>query len=438
MLNIYCDSISPRTIYIFKLMFRDLLGLEYSLTGEPETARNNEYPVLSYSGSYQEIDPFIFRTGLLSENFITEIDIIISIWEDIPVFFQHQNKDSVFPFDPFALCFYLVSRYEEYLPDCERDSHGRYKAENSLAYRNGFLQLPLVNIIAGKIKSMLLQKYKNLKFEDRQYSFRPTYDIDMAYAHLGKGIKRTIGGFGRMLFKLHIRGIVERKLTLMRLMRDPYDNYDLQFELHKKYDLKPVYFINLGDNSRYDRNLSFTNQRLQELIKRISDIADTGIHPSYYTDDDVEKLNIEKQRLEQITDHQVVKSRQHFLKLNFPETYRSLIEIGIREDYSMGYASQPGFRAGICTPFNFYDLKSETETELMVFPFAFMDTTFQHYLKNNSREILQIIKPVVDEVKLLNGSLIGIWHNYALSNNNDKLNNYKEIVKLASEHDPLS
>ena len=43
-----------------------------------------------------------------------------------------------------------------------------------------------------------------------------------------------------------------------------------------------------------------------------------------------------------------------------------------------------GFRASICTPFYFYDLRiEELSNKLKVHPFSVMDATFKYYLKLN-------------------------------------------------------
>ena len=115
-----------------------------------------------------------------------------------------------------------------------------------------------------------------------------------------------------------------------------------------------------------------------------------------------------------ITGKKIRKSRQHFLLLRLPETYRNLLSLGIEEDYSMGYPGICGFRAGICTPFRFYDLQNEKETNLLVFPFQVMDTSLNKYMKLSPQEAQRHIEELVDEVKEVNGTFISIWHNESL------------------------
>ena len=67
---------------------------------------------------------------------ISDLDINVQDWDGVKCFFAMGNK-SVLPYDIFAASFYLISRYEEYLPHV-KDEYGRFTAEESLAYKNGF------------------------------------------------------------------------------------------------------------------------------------------------------------------------------------------------------------------------------------------------------------------------------------------------------------
>ena len=126
-------------------------------------------------------------------------------------------------------------------------------------------------------------------------------------------------------------------------------------------------------------------------------------------------IKTEKKRLETIIHRSVVKSRQHFLILHLPHTYQKLVDNDIREDHSMGYAEHVGFRAGTCTPYRFYDLDLETATELMVYPFAVMEATLKYYMKLQPDQAKTKISEVVDKVKAVDGTFIGLWHNETLT-----------------------
>jgi hypothetical protein len=149
----------------------------------------------------------------------------------------------------------------------------------------------------------------------------------------------------------------------------------------------------------------------------MSDYVKVGIHPSWASNSDSGKLSTEIMRLEGMVNREVVRSRQHFLKLDLPSTYRRLIDLGIREDYTMGYASQVGFRAGTSLPFYFYDLDMETQTQLLVHPFAVMDGTLNEYMELTVDDAQYLVKELMDRVKEVNGTFISLWHNETVSDN---------------------
>jgi hypothetical protein len=190
----------------------------------------------------------------------------------------------------------------------------------------------------------------------------------------------------------------------------------------------------LGDYKKYDKNVSFKNKLFRKLILNLSEIYDVGIHPSFFSSkkNNGGKLAIEKERLEKIAGKKVVKSRQHFLRLFFPKTYRNLIKNGIEQDYTMGYSVQTGFRAGICTPFNFYDLEKEMETNLKIYPFQVMDVTLREYLGMEPKEAKTEIGQLMEEVKKVGGTFISIWHNETL-NNSVLWEGYREVFEWMNE-----
>ncbi|HEX8514815.1 MAG TPA: polysaccharide deacetylase family protein [Bacteroidia bacterium] len=391
---------------------------------------------LSYSNNPVSDELHFASRSLLQESGITEQNISTFDFEGIKVFFA-TGKSSALPFDVFAASFFLVSRYEEYLPHI-RDSHDRFDAKDSLAFNNDFLQKPVVNIWANRVKGILSNNFPELVFPERKYEFISTIDIDNAYAYREKGFTRTVGGYLKSLSKLDFKEIAERNRVLFGVQKDPYDTYDFQLEMLKKYKFRSIYFILLGDYGVNDKNLPPESEKFQSLIKMLGDYAQVGIHPSYGSNKSAEQLKKEVDRLSKILHREITQSRQHFLKLTLPDTYRNLIDLDIRDDYTMGFASQVGFRASICTPFNFYDLDMELETKLKVHPFAVMEGTLKYYMKVEPEDAMQKIMPLIDEVKAVKGHFITLWHNDTM--NDQKLwkgwkRVYEEMVQYAMKEE---
>jgi hypothetical protein len=369
---------------------------------------------ISYTNNPVGDELFFVSRNLLFETGITEQNITVFEFNEHSAFFA-TGKLSALPFDVFAASFYLVSRYEEYLPHI-RDEHDRFNPMDSLAFKYSFLQKPLINIWAKWVKELLERKFPSIQFPQKKYSFISTIDIDNAYAYREKGVTRSIGGYLKSFFRLDLSEIAERTKVLLRLEKDPYDTYSFQLEMLKKYQFRSIYFFLLGDYGINDKNLPVESKKFQALIKMLGDYAEVGIHPSYGSNKSKDQLKKEVMRLSKVMHKEVTNSRQHFLKLTLPETYRNLIDLDITDDYTMGYASLVGFRASICTAFNFYDLDNELETNLKIHPFAIMEGTLKYYMKIPPESAMQHIKPLIDEVKSVNGTFISLWHNDTLNN----------------------
>lgn len=414
MLLIYSSEITPRLNYIFRLIFKEILGAEFRFTTETEEFIASGEPKISYSDKPVGDELFFYAHGLLSEKGISDQRISVFDWKDGKVFFGTHPK-YIFPFDPFAASFYLVSRYEEYLPHI-RDAHDRYIPAESLAFQKGFIGKPVVNTWAEQIKKVIAERYPGLEFKQRKYRFISTIDVDNAWAYLEKGFMRTAGSYLKSLVNLDFEQFFERTRVLLGMQRDPYDTYNYMLDLHLKHKLRAIYFFLMGEYSENDKNVSPDSRKFQSLIKSLADYSEVGIHPSYAAAGNPARVRKEISLLSKILRREVTRSRQHFLKLKFPLTYRMLIDLDITNDYTMGYAHHTGFRAGICTPFYFYDLDLEQATTLRIHSFAVMDATLKYYMKIKPEDALHHIKSLVDVVKSVNGDFVSLWHNESLSN----------------------
>ena len=181
MLLIYTTKINNRINYIFNLIFEELLGVEIRLTSNSEDFIREQGPKINYSKQHFSDEIFFFSNDLLFESGIMSNEITFIEFLGSKAFFPGYNKNSAFPFDPFAAGFYLVSRYEEYLPYI-KDSYGRFHAKESMALKNGFLKKPVINIWAKEIGKILNERYPEFRPAKRKFKYTPTIDIDIAYS----------------------------------------------------------------------------------------------------------------------------------------------------------------------------------------------------------------------------------------------------------------
>jgi hypothetical protein len=398
--------------YITGFIGKEITGEPFQLTTDNFYFHDYSGPKINYSRNRMGDDElFISSYPLLSEDSVREQNISCFEINNFKAFFKTEGD---YPFDIFAASFYLLSRYEEYLPH-EIDKYGRYAHENSLAYKKGFLDTPLVNTWIEDLRKVLKSKFPQLTTHPSPFTFLPTYDIDEAFAFRLKGILRTAGGGLKSLAGGSFSDVKERVEVLRGDKTDPYDSYQWLDELHEKYQLQPRFFFLLAkEKGKYDKNISPDHPAMQELIKRHAAKYPVGIHPSWKSGDEEEFLEKEIKLLQAISGKPITSSRQHYIRFTLPHTFRLLVDAGITDDYSMGYGGINGFRASFSSSFYWYDLEKEQQTNLLLHPFCYMEATSIFQLNHTPQEALKELHHYYQAVKSVNGTMITIWHNTSL------------------------
>ena len=411
MLLVFTHKITPRLSYVFKHICTRILGIPVSFTTTIEDFIAHDSLKMSYAKQPLSNEVFVRSHSLLFEQGFSDLDISVQKWEDTKCFFAAGEKSS-FPFDIFAAAFYLLSRYEEYLPHV-KDEYGRFPAKESLAYNNGFLHQPVVDIWAYKFKSLLEAQFPDFQFPKKKYNIQPVVDVPMAYFYKHKGLMRTVGGTLTDIYRLRLKQVYERYLVISGFKRDPYDTFKWIITKQKQTKHKILVLFLIGDYSTYDKNININKKAFVSLIKSVSDYCRVGLKASYFALEDIRILKKEKLKMESVVNYDLVASRYSFSKVQLPESYRNLIELEIAQDFTMGYIDALGFRAGTCTPFQFYDLDYEIQTPLQVNGFHCIDYALlkKHSLLDKKEELLRLIR----QVKNVNGTFTPVFHNYTFS-----------------------
>jgi hypothetical protein len=213
----------------------------------------------------------------------------------------------------------------------------------------------------------------------------------------------------------------------LSLKHDPYDTYKYIINKQKQSKDKFLFFFLIGAFSTYDKGVNVNKKKFKSLIKHVGDYCSVGLKISYFALEDKLLLKKEKEQMEAIINSSLIASRNSYSKLNFPESYRNLVELEIKEDYTMGYPNHIGFRAGSCTPFLFYDLDYETQTPLKINSYHLMDYAL---LKNKSLlDKKKALNEVISEVKAVDGEFVPVFHNYTFSTS-QHWNGFKELFNV--------
>lgn len=393
---IYSNHKSNKLQYILNFIFREVFDCNFELTTEDTSNKIS----ISY-GKKIGRSLVIYDSGYLDDRPIQSYKL-----ED---HYQFSKETDFNTFDIFSAIFYLITRAEEY-GDYIPDTHGRFPSTQSVLNQLDLLQTPIVDRWLKEFKCKLENQIKGEINYKSGFRFISTVDIDQFYAYKHKPLIRWSGSL--------VRDILHRdwdKVSQRFSKIDPYDTFQDINAIHKRLGIDITYFILTASSGKYDKNISPDSQTFKRKVNDLNEFK-LGIHPSYTTFSFAERLKKEKEILTNTSEKKIHISRQHYLRMKLPETYRNLIDLGIKEDYTMGYADQVGFRAGTSYPFYWYDLEKDKKTNLKIIPFQIMDVTLKNYLGLTADKAKTIAKGIIDKIRDVNGVCTIIWHNSSFYN----------------------
>lgn len=433
---VYTNKINNRIQYTFKTVFQDFIGVELTVTSDKEMFLSHKGIKINYSKEKIVNSFHVYPHEILFEGGIKDYPIqIVS---------HHQYKKTFFctskgklPFDMFAATFWLISRYEEYLP-FKANKYNVFNFRASIAWQNDFISLPIINQWLCVFKQELVKWNNEIVFPKIKSSIALTFDIDSVYKYKYKGLGRSLLGLLADLSKFDFKNISNRFQTLFLGKKDEYDCYDFLIEQFKKIDSKPIVFYLLGDYGLNDKNHPSNSKQFRELIKHLSDYSHTGIHPSFGSNYKKDQLGKEIIRLREIVHKEVVLSRQHFGMLQFPNTYQKIVNLGITDDYSMGFPQFNGYRAGTSFVYKWFDLSKNLQTELRIHPYAINDEAFGKETNYNLEEMHNKFQRYLHDTLELGGELQIVFRSNSFSNN-PKNKVYKDFLSyLVGEAQQIS
>ncbi len=303
-------------------------------------------------------------------------------------------------YDIFGIIFFLLSRYEEYVIE-SRDGHGRFTSDNSVMRKADCLLFPMVDYLLNELKKSL-QNNVAVDLITSDVKLISTIDVDHPwyYKHL------------KFPFSLK---------HLFWKSEDPYDTYEKINQAHHHIGCQPIYFFLTGGRSSYEKINRYDRTAYAELIRRMvmnQDIQ-VGVHPSYHSATDPDEMAQSIHKFKELSERDPQASRQHYLRLKLPDTYRMLIEHNMKSDYTMGFADHIGFRAGTSRRFQWFDLLKNESTSLRITPLLVMDVTLKNYMKLSPIEARIKLEEMKRTIGQYGGNFTILWHNSSLSKLDD-------------------
>jgi len=419
MLNITIpnNNIAERK-YILGIIFNEFLGLDYELIID-----NGELNIKDWIIKLNDDKKFIIKDTFFSK-FPKDLEYLKT--ENIP--------KSIKELDIFAACFFMLTRWEEYVNKA-RDSHDRFPATESLAFKQGFLDRPIVNEYVEKLKQMLLELDDSLNFKEHSFKQYISCDVDEPF-------DCTVENIGNLV-KVCVGDILKRKSLLLALKRvrryiyNKLDNYkydeNYTFEWYmdvcEKAGVKASFYFIPDSSEKGNGCYSLEDTKIQNLLRYIDNRGhEIGTHGSYQTYQDKEKTKAQKQKLENLLKvlniSQTIKgNRQHYLRWDSAITPSVLDYAGFEYDSTGGYADMVGFMYGVCYEFSMFDLLNRKKLKLKQRPLIVMecsliDDTYMGY--GYTEKTLNTINSLKEQCKKYNGNFTLLWHNNHFNSKDDK------------------
>lgn len=367
MILVYSHKITPRLTYVFRQIFIRILELPVDFTSSIEKFVSHSGPKLSYTHQPLGKEFFIASHELLFQKGIQEVPIEVSNWSGLPAFFK-LGTSSQLPYDLFAASFFLMSRYEEFLPHI-KDELGAFLPYQSLASKNNFLEMPLIDLWAVRLKDKLHEFFPELPHVSwKKPNFQPIVYVVNPYKYQNKSLLLKLADSITALWHLDFLSLIEQILVILGLRKDPHNNFEELKALFKSFGNQPIYFFLFAKNTFYDRGASIRNFSFRTLVKNISDTNDVSLLVSYNGQEDAKTLFSERNHLKKLILKKINRTRFNYGLLSASSGYYSLMEHEIQKDYSMGYLGEIGYRASTAVPFYFYDLNNDLQTSLKIHP----------------------------------------------------------------------
>jgi len=406
MILIYIKKNTHRINYVFKHIFLRILGVEIGFTVSIEEFISHDGPKLSYGKNPLGNELFFQCHGILDQQGIESVDIVVKPWEETKCFFSVGEKSSL-PFDIFAASFYLLSRYEEYLPHL-KDANNRYPASESLGVKEQFINKPVIDIWAYKLKDILIANFPSLRLPGRTMTIHNLIIAHEPFAYKYKGFLRSIAGYISDLIQFKFKKLFVRTKVVLALRPDPNQTFNWIIDAIKDSTSTLTVFFMLGESMKFREGINSQRKYFRRWIKIVADYTEVGLIFSKDAQSLYSVLKKEKNQMENITNRILKSSINDQFNIELPDIYRDLVELEVDRDFTMVYHDTVGFRSGTCTPFLFYDLDYEILTPLVIHSNVISTSSLYD---RNPKEISSIVDEHYSSVKEVNGTFSMIFSN---------------------------
>lgn len=344
------------------------------------------------------------------------------------------GQQAIVRYDILGLTYWMLNRIEE-IDRKDLDSHGRFPATSSHAFKHGYLERPVVDEWLNILGQVIAKVWPHVELKQHKFSMKVSHDVDLPSLYAFKSWKTVIRMMAGHLIKRHdikaffiapyVKLFTKNKLHTA----DPYNTFDWLMDVSEMHNLTSAFYFICGRTSAMDADYELSHPAIQELLQRIHRRGhEIGLHPSYGTYQSPNKIKQEAEHLIRVCDELGIQQKQlggrmHYLRWEHPLTLQAWNDAGLRYDTTLSYADRPGFRCGTCFEYPAFNTETQQMLDLRIRPLIAMECTVIDgaYLGLGVTEQAQNkLIELKDTCRKVNGCFTLLWHNSSFFPN-DKL-----------------
>lgn len=428
----------PELVYTAQVLLNEFLGLSVSFelsddiidielfleNGKKITFKDSFFSKFNFSKEYLCSEAIPKNVSWLKDSPYSEKKPVIFGLPKIDI-----SDDSVIcKVDIFASAFFMLSRWEEAVCD-KKDVHNRFSAKESLAYKEGFFNRPVVNEYVEIIWNMLKHLGYDGQRKAREFKIEVSHDVDAPFKYVFMSFPKALKMFAGDIIKrkdpVSAFKNISNYFAVKRgnIGKDPFNTFDFIMNISERYGLKSIFFfISDKGNGKYDGLYEINDEKIVALMKKINKRGHRiGLHGSYdsYSSD---KIGVEFNKLRKVCkesdiNQEINSSRQHFLRWKTPETFQYLENAGVKYDSTLTYAEVPGFRTGSCYEFPVFNVKTRKQLRLIERPLVVMEASLlaNKYMNLSISKAKEKALELKKECVKYDGTFSVLWHNNEFS-----------------------
>ncbi|MDX9758963.1 MAG: polysaccharide deacetylase family protein [Bacteroidota bacterium] len=328
------------------------------------------------------------------------------------------DDTATLPTDIVAAAFYFLSLHEEWTA-VEHDQFGRVRATDSLLGRRGETARPVVAEYADVLRAVLGETGGDAspRFGGYAAAAVMTHDIDYLSKWTPGLVLREVGKnflLNRRKVSFSERWTRFREyLAFRHRSADPYVVSIMRMlEVEQRHGIVASWLFKAGGTDRRDVTYALSSPRARGVFEQLGAAGhDIGLHPSFHAHANARMLTREASRLRTATGVRLRSVRQHYLRFEYPTTWRNQVAEGLFVDSTLGFAEREGFRNGSCHPFLPWDAEARAPLPIWELPLTVMDGTLAHYRGLSNEAAERRIAEMLDIAANARGVAVLLFHN---------------------------